>query len=576
MTIASQTHRQGRAFGLAFGPQVLLALAVAAAALLLLAPMTVPIGPMYWDVFIYFDAANRIFDGQIPAVDFFAPVGPLGYYLFAGGIALFPEAQPLLLSQWSLLVVTAPLMALVLADVGQRSRGIAFALLVPFLIFALLPFNNREFYPYPGSDGFGIYNRQVTQVMYLLVASLLFVKGRAFLVTLVTGCMLALFTIKITGFIAGGLICLYAFAAGRLAFRQAVAAAMAFLAVLGVLELATGMVSAYVRDILALVADNTDALAPRMVQAVSLTFGVVAPAGALVLLLLWQERSKMARLWRESASRVAAFSAILDRPALWLGAVVFAGIFFEAQNTGSQAMIMVWPVLLVIFMKLPAMLSSPARAIAIAALAAACCLPLVVNTTERAARAYAGAIKNVTLEHDRLKTLGAINMRPEIADRADTMMAVYATEKDYAARIVASGHLPSPMLYQDFDFQIIHLRAIGDAVAALEDLEARSGVRFETMMNVNFVNPFPWLMDRSAPRRISIGADPSRTVPPPDEQALAAVREVDIALMPTCPLTTANAHLLDIYGESLAQHQLIELTPCFDALVHPRLAGQLD
>ncbi|NMG41619.1 hypothetical protein GRZ55_20460 [Chelativorans sp. ZYF759] len=576
MTIASDSHRRGRASGLSFGPIALLALAVLAAALLLLIPMTVPIGPMYWDLFIYFDAANRIFDGQMPAVDFFAPVGPLGYYLFAWGIALFPDAQPLLLSQWSLLAVTAPLMALVLADVGQRSRGIAFALLIPFLVFALLPFNNREFYPYPGSDGFGIYNRQVTQVLYLLVAGLLFVKGRAILVTLVTACMLALFTIKITGFISGGLICLYAFAAARLTFRQAAAAAAAFLATLGLLELTTGMVSAYVRDIYALVADNTDALAPRMVQAVSLTFGVVAPAGALVLLLLWQERPKLAKLWRQSTSRLAGMQAILDRPALWLAVVVFAGIFFEAQNTGSQAMIMVWPVLLVILMKLPAMLHAPARALAIAALAAACFLPLLVNTTERAARAYAGALKNVTLQHDRLKTLGTVNMRPEIADRADTMMVVYAEEKDYAARIVESGHLPSPMLYQDFDFQIIHMRAIGDAVIALEELEANTGLRFETMMNVNFVNPFPWLMDRSAPRRISIGADPSRTVPPPDEEALAAVRDVDIALMPTCPLTTANAHLFEIYGESLADHRLIELTPCFDALVHPRLADRLD
>lgn len=576
MTIASETHRRGRAFGLSFGPHILLALAVVAAALLLLVPLTVPIGPMYWDLFIYFDAANRIFDGQMPAVDFFAPVGPLGYYLFAWGVVLFPEAQPLLLSHWSLLVVTAPLMTLVLADVGQRSRGIAFALLIPFLVFALLPFNNREFYPYPGSDGFGIYNRQVTQVLYLLVAALLFVKGRAFLVTLVTACMLALFTIKITGFISGGLICLYALAAGRLAFRQAAAAAIAFLAVLGILELTTGMMSAYVRDILALVADNTDALAPRMVQAVSLTFAVVAPAAALILLLLWQERSKLAKLWRQSTSRLQGLQAILDRPALWLGVVVFAGIFFEAQNTGSQAMIMVWPVLLVIFTKLPAMLSSPARVIAIAALAAASFLPLLVNTTERAARAYAGAIKNVALEHDRLKTLGTVNMRPEMADRADTMLTVYAEEKNYAARIVASGHLPSPMLYQDFDFQIVHLRAIGDAVVALEALEERTGLRFETMMNVNFVNPFPWLMDRSAPRRISIGADPSRTVPPPDEVALAAVRDVDIALMPTCPLTTANAHLLQIYGESLAEHRKIELTPCFDAFVHPRLAARLD
>ena len=59
----------------------------------LLLPLNVPIGPMYWDLFIYFDAANRIFHGQVPIVDFFVPVGPLGYYLFAGGLKMFPQGS---------------------------------------------------------------------------------------------------------------------------------------------------------------------------------------------------------------------------------------------------------------------------------------------------------------------------------------------------------------------------------------------------------------------------------------------------------------------------------------------------
>lgn len=41
--------------------------------------LNVPIGPMYWDSYIYFDAAQRIRTGQVPNVDFSTPVGPLGY-----------------------------------------------------------------------------------------------------------------------------------------------------------------------------------------------------------------------------------------------------------------------------------------------------------------------------------------------------------------------------------------------------------------------------------------------------------------------------------------------------------------
>ncbi len=46
--------------------------------------LNAPIGPMYWDSYIYFDAAQRIKMEQIPGVDFSTPVGPLGYYLLHG------------------------------------------------------------------------------------------------------------------------------------------------------------------------------------------------------------------------------------------------------------------------------------------------------------------------------------------------------------------------------------------------------------------------------------------------------------------------------------------------------------
>ncbi|CAJ2335887.1 hypothetical protein ZBPBA_02885 [Brucella abortus] len=104
-------------------------------------PLAVPIGPMYWDTYIYLDATQRIKMGQIPGADFSMPVGPLGYYLFTAGLALFPKAQLLLLAQWSMLAAAAPLMAVVLGAIGPQRRALAFALLVPFLIFGIFPAN---------------------------------------------------------------------------------------------------------------------------------------------------------------------------------------------------------------------------------------------------------------------------------------------------------------------------------------------------------------------------------------------------------------------------------------------------
>ena len=46
--------------------------------------------------------------------------------------------------------------------------------------------------------------------------------------------------------------------------------------------------------------------------------------------------------------RLTAVPEILDGDCFWVGAATFAGLFFETQNTGSQAFIFVWPVLLLV------------------------------------------------------------------------------------------------------------------------------------------------------------------------------------------------------------------------------------
>lgn len=554
-------------------PIALLASALAVVAAILALPVSAPIGAMYWDVFIYYDAANRIFDGQVPVLDFFAPVGPLGYYLFAGWLAVFPDGQPTLLAHWSLLAVTAPLMALVLLQVDARSRATAFALLVPFLVFALLPFNGKEFYPFPGSDGFGIYNRQVCQVLYVLVAAFLFVKDQRVLAAVTGLCLLCLFFLKATGFVSALLICGFAFAAGRIALRAAVLSAAGVLGVLAALELATGIVSAYVGDILLLVEINSGGLLPRLVQAASINFGIVLPAVALMLLLLAIDRRRLAADLSQLGRRpfLSQIPAILDRDAFWIAAVLAAGIVFESQNTGSQAFIFLWPVLLRMLLRLTPFRTTMPMMAAAGVLAAAVAVPFFVSPVERAGRAYIGALGNQPLVHDNLKTLGAVNMRPHVRERAEKMLALYPGLQPQLAAFRAIGELPAPILPSDFDFQITHLMTFDRVIPAIRAFEADAGVEFETIMVLNFVNPLPWLMDRSAPRHISIGADPGRTVPEPGGPEAEAVSETDLVLEPKCPGTVATAQLQALYAPMLERHRKVEIDDCFSAYVHPRI-----
>ncbi|MCP5000557.1 MAG: hypothetical protein GY933_17925 [Hyphomicrobiales bacterium] len=275
-----------RTRSLLLSPMTVLICTVLVLPLLLLTIQTVPIGSMYWDLYIHFDAANRIFDGQVPSVDFFAPVGPYGYWLFAAAISIFPDAQPLLLVEWSLFAVSAPLKALVLYDVDKDSRPVAFGLLLPFLHFAILPFNVREYYILAGTDGFGIYNRQAAILLYILVASLVFVRSQRTLAALVASSLLALFFTKISGFAVAGLICAFAFTAGRLRLLSAAVIGVIFLAGLSAVELYGGVVSAYLGDIRSLLDFNSGSILRQLASKAAQNFKVILPIIILIALYL--------------------------------------------------------------------------------------------------------------------------------------------------------------------------------------------------------------------------------------------------------------------------------------------------
>lgn len=551
-------------------PLFLLAFSLGVLALLLSITIPQPIGPMFWDHYLYLDAANRIRDGQVPSVDFFTPVGALGYYLFTGLQGIFPNGQPLLLASWCLLLVTGPAIALIVFDIQKRSTLLAYAILLPFLAFSVLPFNTGDFYPYPGSDGFGIYNRQVCQLLYVLAAAVVHVRDRGILVLVVAAAMAALFFVKITGVVAGTVLCLMAFAASRIALKSAVAAALLFFAVLGMVEFSVGAVSAYIDDILALLAVNDGSLLPRLLQAASLNAGLLIPAGLLTLVLFVTHLPPFARSLRQLGGQpsASALGQVFDQPFFWLAAFVLAGILFESQNTGSQAFIFLLPLLLKIVADEVTGGAPRRRAITVAILALAAALPPATAVLQKSARAWIGAVNNVPLESRNLKTMGAVNLRPILALRAERLREVYAAHRPTFDAFADADELPSFLLYSDFDFQAGWLKNVDDAIDAIRAYEAANGVRFETILNIDFTNPFPWLMDRRAPHHVAIGADPFRAVPPPDENVRTAIRAVDVALVPTCPVTNVNRMLLSLYLPSLEPgHSRVQLTKCYDAFI---------
>ncbi|WP_032451004.1 hypothetical protein [Brucella ovis] len=525
---------------------------------LLAMPLAVPIGPMYWDTYIYLDAAQRIKMGQIPGADFSTPVGPLGYYLFTAGLALFPKAQLLLLAQWSMLAAAAPLMAVVLGAIGPQRRALAFALLVPFLIFGIFPANVQAFHTYPGLDGFGIYNRQTSLLIYVLVSGLMFIREGRKLAVFCAIAMLCLFLTKITGFLVGGLIGLAALLAGRISVRSTILAAVLFLAVLAILELNGHMMTAYLADIARLVALNEEALLPRFLTVMSGKLDVILPSGLLVLALFWIDMTRPNRSIR-----------FFDSNWIWLGVTLLGGIILETQNIGSQEFIFLWPVLLMIFQRIK-LLDEKAK-LAFLALAAITVIPTFTQVMHKTLRAMAVAPTYIEPPTSNLKNMARVLARRDIMERASLLKDHYAKQNDAYMDLAEKGQLPSFRLYAELDFQVFWLLSADTMLKALTQFETQNGIRLQSLMTLDFADPFPWLLGRDATRLIQIGADPFRTVPKMTPDVKAAVEATDGVLRPNCPATTAHYKLQEIYADALQNREVVKLNDCWDLLLRPGL-----
>lgn len=557
--------KPSRVWALLTHPALWLVICVAVLVLLVRQIVNLPIGPMYWDTFVYFDAVQRIDLGQIPIVDFSAPVGPLGYYAIWIMTKLFPNGQPLLLAQWSMLLVTAPVMLIISSDVAGRSRLAAAALMIPFWVFAILPFNVIAYFSYPGVDGFGIYNRHAAQLLYLTAATVFFIPGSGKKILLLSILVLALFLSKITAFLSGGLILAFALLAGRITLREALITAVICAIAVGLLELVSGITLAYVNDIVALATANSGALLPRFMTATSQHLGVLAAGGAMMAFLFFDDLLPRADArWTANAPKYLIYR-IFDRDWLWIGTLLFAGLFFETQNTGSHGFIFVWPGLLFVWLRRQP-LTEPRRSILLV-LIAFVCIPSLMSVLHKAGRAVAVAPTYDAIENNNLGSLGNVSTKPVFMKRADETEQWYADNAEEIAKLAARGELISFVLYSVPSYQVLWLRVHDQLVDAVRAYEAENNVRFDSILALDFTNILPYLMDRDAPKHVAIGADPSRTVGTLDTDAIAAVEATDLVIHRKCPVTSGTQDLYRIYEPALSGRRKIEMTPCFDAYI---------
>jgi hypothetical protein len=547
-----------------FMPLAMLAVAVLA---LLSLPLRLPIGPNYWDLYTYVDTAYRMNLGQIPHVDFFVPVGSLGYALYAFVAKAFPAGQTLLAVQYAILIVALPLMAVVVHDAARRSRAEALALAIPFVIFALIPINGQALYPSPGFDGYGNYNRHIALLLYVLSANLLFVENRAKAAVIAVLLLAAMFMVKVTGFVVGALLVAHALLAGRLSLRWGAIIAAAVGLGLGILQWRTGLVSAYVADIAGLVGANTGSLLPRIFTVLSTKLDVIAPASALVLALCWRTRAD----WMPDAKAaitersLAAVYNLLNADWLWLLSLLLAGAIFETQNTGSHEFILIWPALLRLFRTVP--LSLEPRHAALLALIAATALPTPVSVIHRAARAIASAPGYESVSAPLLGPFGRVSGKREIMQQSRALLAHYPAERAAYESFARQNVLPSYIMFSEIDFQVSWLVSTQQAAEAILAYEKADNRVFKRIVTFDFVDPLPAILGREPLKDLSIGNDPERTLMKLDARAKAEIASADAVLLPLCPVLNSRIAIANAYAPLLQGRRLVALTPCFNMLV---------
>lgn len=547
---------------------IALGLALAAATMLAWGPR-LPIGPNYWDVYLFLDVAHRIDLGQTPHIDFFIPIGALPFYLFDFVHLMFPHAQPVLAVQYGTLLVAAPLAALIGADIERRSRAVAVALLLPYAAFALLPFNIIDFYPSPGIDGYGIYNRSAGLMLYLLAMTLAFPGNRliGFLTAAVV--LTALAYIKITAGLAA--LCFIAIGAltGRLRWLDALAAIGVLAAVTAALQAATGVPGAYVGDLTGLVEDNTDSLVERALTFISLKFDVLAAVAILGLFAAWLDRARVfgALRWMVKGRPRVALGWLLAHPVALLSGLAIVATGYETQNTGSNEFIYLWPALLLVWTALAPRLTATSR-LALTVLVCFAAAPSLSKVLHKGARTAAVTAGYVPVTEELSGPLAMTVTKPVHDRRANVLADHYAQERTAWLALAKAGQKPSAIQYSEPDYQTFYVRSIAEAATALRAFEATLGMRFGSTYVLDFVDPLTAELGRTPPRFVSVANDPDRTFPVRIRAKVAAeLATIDAILIPRCPITPARLGILQAAEPALRERNIIPLSPCWDIAV---------
>jgi len=383
--------------------------------------------------------------------------------------------------------------------------------------------------------------------------------------TLIAVTVIAIMLTKITGFAAAALILIYARMTGRFSLRDSILLLALIALPLAVLEISTGLLSAYTRNVFELFSMNEGSILSRLAFIGAMQFDILAALFAIWIMALLLDRENILGAIYANGSLAARIRNAISLPSVRFSVLLIASLAFELQNTGSQEYVFLWPAM-VAFLREAWRQSRRLNLVMMLAIAFAT-IPVAVYIFHRAARNANASIRYVPLDAGEIGRLDAVSTRQSFALRAQVIGEHYAQNREAYEKLSRNGESPSIDISVEPDFQFLWLMQARDAITALRKLEKDRNRPVESMLVMDFADPITRAMGKPTPRLVQIGRDPDRTIRWIDAAAREEIAKTEILLAPACPPLPIRDRLLEKFQLVLDQRTKVPLTPCWDIYI---------
>jgi hypothetical protein len=526
-----------------------------------------PAGLYTTDYIFLAEGARRIGLGQIPHVDYSAPVGPLMFALTAlarGLPFLGPDALALNVLMWIVVGVPAAIVALRLRSVAMTLAFLGIAALT-----VLSPFNLEEMSGACDLNYNGIYNRHGAALLFVAFVAGFTPPGSplrdaALFAWLVAAMLLTKVTYGIAGAAFLAVACL--FSSSRM--RAGGIAVLILVVAGGLVEAANGLVSAYGRDLAAIGRLNAGRIVAFLESAIWTSTLVVltglALAGALAIEPL---ESAIAALRRRASAEVLR---ALQIPVLAFSCLALT-IWTESQSTGGPGLV-----------GLSALAFAPGlavgrRALLKVGLAAGLVLLTVGWLADQVLRRGWCLVEQAPeyRAHPAVSALvPGMRIAPGRLVAAEIAARLWRDHRDFADEAYRRGY--------DFSLEAYGapVSFVAGAILAFEAAERLRALGLDRhlrhVMTLGFVDDFTPLLGLLPPPGTKLALDPYRTIGDLTKaEAAAYLGPIDAAFERTCAAPLYSVQVGGFFRPALEEaFEPVVLTPCWTVHIRRNAALQ--